>query len=148
MALAKLTLDRMAWLTKLAGRKSSPRLLSVGIDRTADVRREFMPDAANGCAGVARPANKGLGWMIVAVLNAAKLGIDLARTEPRMIVHAFVSDWASVDDLRAMVLADGLAGRVSVRVIDALPLIDLRDYDLVLVDAEHRDWLLRQHCSR
>lgn len=102
-------------------------------------------DAGRHAAGKDQRYHRDVCMTVVAVLNAANLGIDLARTEPRMIVHAFVSDWRTVDSLREQMFAEDLSDRVSVRVIDSLPLIDLRDYDLVLVDADHRDWLLGIH---
>jgi hypothetical protein len=85
---------------------------------------------------------------ILAILNTAPLGIKLARLDQRLIVHVFERDWRAVDRLREAIRIDGLADRVSVRVIDALAFVNLKDYDLVLADCEHSGLVLQARDCR
>jgi hypothetical protein len=71
----------------------------------------------------------------VAAIGASEAALDWARENPQMCVDIFERDWRTVDELRETVRSQGLDGRVSVRIMDALAFVELSVYDLVLRSA-------------
>lgn len=71
----------------------------------------------------------------VAAIGASEAALEWARENPQMCVDIFERDWRTVDELRETVRCEGLEGRVSVRIMDALAYVELRVYDLVLRSA-------------